>query len=339
MNVATKMRAALFGQDAAIDLIEQQLAIYNAGLSDPGRPAGVFALYGPTGSGKTHTVEALAAALHGRPDCYLRVDCGEMQLDHEISKMTGSPPGFLGHKETIPIINSARLALKTTDKCDLSLLLFDEIEKGAKSLHRLMLGILDKSRLNLSDNTSVSFDKTIIFMTSNAGVSAPKSAETLSAAIPAHCRAIGDKDSLSDVFSPEFLNRIDAFIEYKALTAADLERILALQVDELQARIVNKLADDAFVFCIDPIAQAEIIRLSDTPRWGARELMRVFRKKITTVVANAILYNDPKETSRGKVTMQFNDGNFRLWLSEPTLEELVRASLITAEWRKRKNGN
>src|SRR5260370_34520396 len=134
-----------------------------------GRSVGVFLLLGPTGTGKTRTVEALAAVLHGSEKQLLRVDCGEFQMEHEVAKLIGAPPGYLGHRETPPLLTQQKLGAVTSEASNLALVLFDEIEKAAPSMTRLLLGVLDKAMLRLGDNTFVNFERTLIFLTSNLG--------------------------------------------------------------------------------------------------------------------------------------------------------------------------
>jgi ATP-dependent Clp protease ATP-binding subunit ClpA len=143
--------------------------MYRSQLAPEGRPAGVFLLLGPTGTGKTKTVEALAEVLHDSPKKLLKIDCGEFQMEHEVAKLLGAPPGYLGHRETQPLLTQQKLTGASSESCDLSIVLFDEVEKAAPSMTRLMLGILDKAMLRLGDNTMVNFEKTIIFLTSNLG--------------------------------------------------------------------------------------------------------------------------------------------------------------------------
>src|SRR5262249_61195765 len=118
-----------------------------------------FLLLGPTGTGKPRTVEAIAEVLHGSPKNVLKIDCGEFQMEHEVAKLMGAPPGYLGHRETPPMLSQQQLSAVTTKNCDLSLVLFDEIEKAAPSMTRMLLGILDKGTLRLGDNTTVDFEK------------------------------------------------------------------------------------------------------------------------------------------------------------------------------------
>ena len=157
------------GQPAAMQFIVPYIRMYQAGLSPADRPAGIFMLLGPTGTGKTRTVEALAEALHGDAKRLLKIDCGEYQSDHEVAKLIGAPPGYVGHRETKPLLAPERLLGVTSPACDLALVLFDEIEKAAPALTTLLLGILDRAVLRLSDNTEVGYEKTLIFLTSNLG--------------------------------------------------------------------------------------------------------------------------------------------------------------------------
>src|SRR5438094_1871669 len=157
------------GQTSALQYITPYIQMYQAGLNPADRPAGIFLLLGPTGTGKTRTVEALAEILHGTSKHLVKIDCGEFQSDHEVAKLIGAPPGYLGHRETTPMLTQERLAAVTSSNCDLSLVLFDEVEKAAPSLTVLLLGILDRGTLNLGDNTVVNFERTFIFLTSNLG--------------------------------------------------------------------------------------------------------------------------------------------------------------------------
>ena len=168
-DILAKLAGKVIGQPQALSSIVPYVHMYNAGLSPEGRPVGVFLLLGPTGTGKTRTVEALAEVLHGTRKHLVRVDCGEYQLDHEVAKLIGAPPGYLGHRETQPILTQAKLASVTSEKSSVSIVLFDEIEKAAPSLNRLLLGVLDKATLRLGDNNVVNFERTLIFLTSNLG--------------------------------------------------------------------------------------------------------------------------------------------------------------------------
>src|SRR6185437_4976689 len=157
------------GQPTATKVIVPYIQMYQAGLAPEGRPVGVFLLLGPTGTGKTKTIEALAEILHGSPKNLLKVDCGEFQMEHEVAKLIGAPPGYLGHRETQPVLSQQKLTAVTSERSALSLALFDEIEKAAPSMTRLLLGVLDRGVLRLGDNSSVNFEKSLVFLTSNLG--------------------------------------------------------------------------------------------------------------------------------------------------------------------------
>ena len=167
-----ELSSRVIGQKSAIQQIVPYVQMYQAGLAPEGRPVGVFLLLGPTGTGKTRTVEALAEVLHGNARNLLKVDCGEFQMEHEVAKLIGAPPGYLGHRETQPMLTQQKLGAAVSESSSLSLVLFDEIEKAAPSMTRLLLGVLDKAILRLGDNTIVNFERTMIFLTSNLGAEA-----------------------------------------------------------------------------------------------------------------------------------------------------------------------
>src|SRR5258707_3219111 len=168
-DLAAMLSQKVVGQPAVSDIIIPYIQMFQAGLAPEGRPVGVFLLLGPTGTGKTKTIEALADVLHGSEKNVLKVDCGEFQMEHEVAKLIGAPPGYLGHRETQPMLTQQKLNAVTSERCNLSLVLFDEIEKAAPSMTRLLLGVLDKATLRLGDNSSVNFDRCMIFLTSNLG--------------------------------------------------------------------------------------------------------------------------------------------------------------------------
>src|SRR5438874_9880920 len=168
-NLTAVLSQKVVGQPAATRVIVPYIQMFQAGLAPEGRPVGIFLLLGPTGTGKTKTVEALAEILHGSEKNVLKVDCGEFQMEHEVAKLIGAPPGYLGHRETQPMLTQQKLNAVTSDRCGLSLVLFDEIEKAAPSMTRLLLGVLDKGILRLGDNSTVNFEKSLVFLTSNLG--------------------------------------------------------------------------------------------------------------------------------------------------------------------------
>src|SRR3954468_10976702 len=216
-GLAARLSELLVGQPEAIDTIVPYVQMYQAGLSPEGRPVGVVLLLGPTGTGKTRTVEALAEVLHGSSKNLLKVDCGEFQMEHEVAKLIGAPPGYLGHRETQPMLSQGKLNAVTSELSDISIVLFDEIEKAAPSMTRLLLGILDKASLRLGDNTTVNFERTLIFMTTNLGAKSMgrvnKPDFGFEAMLPAkptpedsRLQMVG-MAAVRKSFSPEFVNR------------------------------------------------------------------------------------------------------------------------------------
>ena len=288
----------IIGQPEALKAIVPYLETYQAGLAPEGRPAGVFLLLGPTGTGKTRTVEVLAELLHGSEKSLLRVDCGEFQMDHEVAKLIGAPPGYLGHRETQPWITQQKLNAVSSEHCELSLVLFDEIEKAAPSLMRLLLGVLDRATLRLGDSSTVSFEQTLIFLTSNTGAR-----EMMRQILPAFGfgggTGTGESDlarrvdrvgvaSLRKKFSPEFLNRIDATISYGPLGRASIESILDLQIRDLGRLIEERLGTAAFRIEVLPEARRFLLARGAAPEYGARELRRTLERHLAHPLAGLV---------------------------------------------------
>ena len=284
----------VIGQPQAMNAIAPYVRMYEAGLNPEGRPAGVFLLLGPTGTGKTRTVEALAEVLHGSSRNVLRIDCGEYQLDHETAKLVGAPPGYLGHRETHPVLTQARLAAVTSPQCSLSLVLFDEIEKAAPSMTRLLLGMLDKATLRLGDNNVVNFERSLIFMTSNVGASRMQALLDRSfgfggdASTADEC---GDKlariglKAAQTTFAPEFLNRIDATVSYQPLNDTALEEILDLQLADLQRHIDSRLGARGFRFEVSQRGRKFLLGNGASIEYGAREIKRAIHRHLTQRLA------------------------------------------------------
>src|SRR5437660_12009194 len=163
------LRRKIVGQDQAVEKVVEIYQMFLAGLNPPGRPVGNLLFLGPTGSGKTRVVEAMAQTLFGDGRGCIKIDCAEFQHSHEIAKLIGSPPGYLGHRDTQPALTQETLNQWHSEKLKLSILLIDEIEKASDALWQLLLGILDKATLTLGDNRRVDLSQCIIVMTSNLG--------------------------------------------------------------------------------------------------------------------------------------------------------------------------
>ncbi len=222
------LRRKIVGQDAAVEKVVEIYQMFLAGLNPPGRPVGNLLFLGPTGSGKTRVVEAMSEALFGDARACIKIDCAEFQHSHEIAKLIGSPPGYLGHRETHPLLTQEALNQWHTDRLKLSILLFDEIEKASDSLWQLLLGILDKATLTLGDNRRVDLSQCIIIMTSNLGAS--EMSDLVDGGLGFAARKANQVDaSLDDKidrtaieaarrkFTPEFMNRIDKVVVFKTL--------------------------------------------------------------------------------------------------------------------------
>ncbi len=297
-DLAHELRQRLIGQQAAIDAIVPYVTMFQAGLSPEGRPAGVFLLLGPSGTGKTRTVEALAEALHGSEKAVLKIDCGEYQMDHEVAKLIGAPPGYLGHRETQPLLTQFRLSSVASEASPLSIVLFDEVEKAAPSLNRLLLGVLDKGLLRLGDNTSVTFENSIIFMTSNLGAAAMM--KELGSGFGFQREGVTDEDrsrklaAIGDQavrrnFSPEFINRLDSTVTYEPLSKAAMEQILDLQLAKLDDHIRHRLGLRSFTLDVRPEARAYLLERGVSAQFGARELKRTIHRQLLQPLASFIL--------------------------------------------------
>jgi len=294
-NLIEQLANRVIGQPQATAQIVPYLQMHRAGLAPEGRPAGVFLLLGPTGTGKTRTVEALAEVLHGSEKSVLKVDCGEFQMEHEVAKLIGAPPGYLGHRETQPLLTQQKLSAVTSEGSNLSLVLFDEIEKAAPSMTRLLLGVLDKAALRLGDNTSVNFERAMIFLTTNLGARAMQKEINpdfgFETALPPTQR--GSEAKLKSIgmhevrrrFSPEFVNRIDAVIAYRPLGAESLAAILDQQIAILQRHIKNRLEERAFELEVGAEARGLLLRLGTSLEFGARELKRTILRQVTQQLA------------------------------------------------------
>jgi ATP-dependent Clp protease ATP-binding subunit ClpA len=285
-----ELRRRIVGQDEAIKQLVDVYQITMAGMAVPGRPIANLLLLGPTGSGKTRIVEAAAEILFGDPDAVVKVDCAEFQHSHEIAKLIGSPPGYIGHRETAPMLTQDRLNAGHTDKLKLTFVLFDEIEKASDALWQLLLGILDKATLTLGDNRRVDFSRTIVFMTSNLGASEMSRLTTggigfaprVTADLPDIDRKIYRVavEAAKHKFSPEFMNRIDKVIVFRTLAREHLSKILDIELERVQTRIVARDPECAFEFHCTDTAKEFLQKEGTDPKYGARPLKRAIERHL-----------------------------------------------------------
>jgi len=292
------LRRKIVGQDAAVEKVVEIYQMFLAGLNPPGRPVGNLLFLGPTGSGKTRVVEAVSEALFGDSRACIKIDCAEFQHSHEIAKLIGSPPGYLGHRETHPLLTQEALNQWHTDRLKLSILLFDEIEKASDALWQLLLGILDKATLTLGDNRRVDLSQCIIIMTSNLGASemsnlveggfgfAPKATE-----VDASLDEKIDRTAVEAArrkFTPEFMNRIDKVVVFKTLRSEHLQQILEIELGMVQQRILMASAANQFVFNCTSRVKSYLLKEGTDPKYGARHLKRAIERHLVFPLANLV---------------------------------------------------
>lgn len=297
----TNMRRKVVGQDHAIQKVVEIFQMFVAGLNAPGRPVGNLLFLGPTGSGKTRVVEAMAESLFSDARACIKVDCAEFQHSHEIAKLIGSPPGYLGHRETHPLITQEALAQYHTDALKLSLLLFDEIEKASDALWQLMLGMLDKATLTLGDNRRVDLSQTVIFMTSNLGAGDMMQLQeggglgfAPGGGVPVFDESLDKKIQRTAVeaakrkFTPEFMNRIDRVVVFGTLRDEHLREILDIEIQLVQDRIIATGAAKGFIIQVGEKAKEALLLEGTDRKYGARHLKRAIEKNITHSLASLV---------------------------------------------------
>lgn len=305
-TLESNLRKLIVGQDEAIQQIVNIYQMHLTGMSAPGRPVGNFLFLGPTGSGKTRIVEAAAESLVGTSRSVIKIDCAEFQHSHEIAKLIGSPPGYLGHRETHPLLSQEVLNQYHTDTMKLSFVLFDEIEKASDALWNLLLGILDKATLTLGDNRKVDFSRALIFMTSNLG--AGEMSALISPRLGFAARAASGENGTSALaneklnqkiaksgveaarrkFTPEFMNRLDKIVVFKPLGEDELRKILDIELNMVQQRIFTASPDRSFVFTASDSAKTHLLREGTDLKYGARHLKRAIERLLVQPMSNLI---------------------------------------------------
>ena len=313
-----ELSARVVGQDSALQALAQLYQVYQAGLNTPGRPIGTLLFLGPTGTGKTRSVEAAAEVLFGNQNAFIRIDCAEYQHPHEISKLIGAPPGYLGHRETPPLLSQETLDSYQTERSKLTLVLFDEIEKASDALWQLLLGVLDKATLTLGDNRKVDFSRAVVVMTSNLGAREMEklvdepfgfacSNQQPVEALEGQCYRVG-VEAARRKFSPEFMNRLDKVVVFKRLTDDSMRQILELELQAVQRRILN-LNQCRFIVRYTDQARQFLLDKGISARYGARELKRTIERFVVLPLSNLI------------ATRQVKDGD--ILLTELNQDELI----------------
>ncbi|HEY1422758.1 MAG TPA: AAA family ATPase [Candidatus Acidoferrum sp.] len=297
LEFKTSLGAKIVGQEEGVQALVDLYQVFCAGLNSPGRPVGNLLFLGPTGSGKTRIVEAAAEILFGDPRAIIKIDCAEFQHSHEIAKLIGSPPGYLGHRETHPLITQEALSANHTDKLKLSFLLFDEIEKASDALWQLLLGMLDKATLTLGDNRRVDLSQTVIFMTSNLGGGEitelmqggmgfiqPKDKPITGLDEKVERTAV---EAARRKFSPEFMNRLDKVVVFHPLKRQQLEEVLDIELGQVQQRVLET-ARGQFLFRVTVAAREFLLTEGTDQRYGARHLKRAIERNIVYPLANLL---------------------------------------------------
>ena len=293
-----KLRAQIVGQDRAVRQLVSVYQTYLAGLNPSGRPIANLLFLGPTGSGKTRLVEAAAEILFGSPRAFIKIDCAEFQHSHEISKLIGSPPGYIGHRETRPLITQKALDQFHKDDLKMSFVLFDEIEKANEALWQLLLGVLDKGTLTLGDGSRVDLSRTVIFMTSNLGAREINELVSGGMGFISRPQRIDSEDLDQKIyrtaleaagrkFSPEFMNRIDKVVVFRSLTREHLFEILEIELNRVHHRILE--SGRPFAFHCTPRAKEFLLNQGLDSRWGARHLKRAIERHVVFPMSNLIV--------------------------------------------------
>jgi ATP-dependent Clp protease ATP-binding subunit ClpB len=301
----TRLGQLVVGQEEAIREIVDIYQLYRTGLNAPGRPIGNFLFLGPTGCGKTRLVEATAECLVNDPKAVIKIDCAEFQHSHEIAKLIGSPPGYLGHRETHALLSQEAINRFHTDAVKISFVLFDEIEKASDSLWNLLLGILDKGVLTLGDNRKVDFSLAMIFMTGNLGsaemnsVLQPRMGFEAAALRREMTGGVVDEGISSKMtrtateaarrkFTPEFINRLDKIVVFQPLGSDELRRILDIELEAVQDRIMKQASDRSFEFTVTDAGKEFLLEEGTDIRYGARHLKRAIDRLLVQPLASLI---------------------------------------------------
>jgi ATP-dependent Clp protease ATP-binding subunit ClpB len=291
------LRAKIVGQEEGVQALVDLYQVFCAGLNSPGRPVGNLLFLGPTGSGKTRIVEAAAEILFGDARAVIKVDCAEFQHSHEIAKLIGSPPGYLGHRETHPLITQEELAKSHTEKLKLSFLLFDEIEKASDALWQLLLGMLDKATLTLGDNRRVDLSQTVIYLTSNLG--GGEITELMNGGMgfiqPGDIPSAGLDQKVERTaveaarrkFSPEFMNRLDKVVCFHPLKKEQLQEVLDIELGQVQQRVLET-AKGQFLFRVTGPGKEFLLQEGTDQRYGARHLKRAIERHVVYPLANLL---------------------------------------------------
>jgi len=277
-----------------------------AGIKDPRRPVGSFIFLGPTGVGKTELAKALAASLFDTEENIVRIDMGEYQERHTVSRLVGAPPGYVGYDEGGQLTEAVR-------RKPYSVVLFDEIEKAHTDVFNTLLQVLDDGRLTDAQGRTVDFKNTVIIMTSNIGSEYLITGVTPSGELKPEARE-RVMTELRQHFRPEFLNRVDDIVLFKALTEHEIEQIVELMLDDLRGR----LSERRITIEVTDAARRHIAEEGFDPIYGARPLRRFIAHDVETRIAHLLLTGDVLDGSVLRVEVQ--EGEIEIAYENPTNE-------------------
>ena len=299
-NLEKTLHKRVVGQEDAVSAVARAVRRGRVGLKEPNRPIGSFLFLGPTGVGKTEISKALAEAVFGDEKAMIRVDMTEYMEKHSVSKMIGSPPGYVGHEEGGQLSEKVR-------RNPYSVVLFDEIEKAHQDVFNILLQVLDDGHITDSQGRKVSFKNTIIIMTSNAGAQAivePKKLGFASVEDEKNSYEFmknGVMEEVKRIFKPEFLNRIDETIVFRSLNKEDMKEIVTIMTRSLIERCKTQLDID---LTIRDAVKKHLVEVSYDPKYGARPLRRRIQTDLEDPLAELILSGDVKKGSKVVVTMR-----------------------------------
>jgi ATP-dependent Clp protease ATP-binding subunit ClpA len=338
------LRAKIVGQEEAVQAMVDLYQVFCAGLNSSGRPIGSLLFLGPTGSGKTRIVEAAAEILFGDRRAVIKVDCGEFQHSHEIAKLIGSPPGYLGHRETHPLITQEELSKSHTEKLKLSFLLFDEIEKANDALWQLLLGILDRATLTLGDNRRVDLSRTLIFMTSNLG--GAEITELMHGGMgfiqpeDMPMTGLGVKVARTAVeaarrnFSPEFMNRLDKMVVFHPLNREQFAEVLRIELGQVQQRILDT-ANGQILFRVTDAGREFLLCEGTDKRYGARHLKRAIERHVVFPLANLLATGQVQAGDMLCIDLDPRVGGLVFWKEdEAPQSKAPQPQLVSTQTRK-----
>jgi ATP-dependent Clp protease ATP-binding subunit ClpB len=302
-----ELHQKVIGQDHAVKLVADAIKRSRAGIADPNRPIGSFLFLGPTGVGKTELSRTLAEFMFNDPDALIRIDMSEFMEKHSVSKLVGSPPGYVGHDE------GGHLTEKIRHR-PYAVILLDEVEKAHPEVFNILLQVLDSGHLTDAKGRKVNFKNTVIIMTSNIGAEFIDRMSTFGFTTDhgesAQFMQAKDKvmESLKDYFRPEFLNRLDEVIVFDLLSKEDIAKIVDIQV----ADVVNRLAKKEIALTLSKEVREYLAEAGYDPKFGARPLRRVVQSKILTPVANMMVGEGVLQSGTVKVVMKKGELDFEI---------------------------